>query len=798
MAALLAATAITHQPGKAPVLYDVSPSGLLDFQRSAKLYYHAKSVKDDEDKVGTYNAFITTLLKRAVPRDYVWDAKGRIRSARQGKRDYEDWADSLRTEQLALTERILGTREFVKALLYEMDVELCAVLRRGDVLRNSGYHVDDLNQVASSSMPTVVTPIDYDAFDREARDEWSKVEARRCSNAAQVKQSTKKAANLSVSGGPVNCKPSTAATMRGSSGGSSGTPRDDTLRPAPLTTLERDWLSANDRCFKCRKVHVGHTLRDCATWAPAGFVVKVPAGWTNSNGLPSVSSTQVSATTPRIARIAAIQDDEVDIPESFADDTDTDTDGFVAPLKDPYDIILGVPFLRRHRLFLAHHPDLVVLVERQGRLVPLDATEVDEDDSVTYGPATLTETLTRPDGTRRQQLVRALTMSCMASLKDKTEELASEKADMSARAAKLLHEFHDLFPSSLPPLSPDYLAKTRTQHCIRLVDDKIVHNQRGFWIPRKWRESWKRMLDEYLVARRLRPSSSPYALAAFVVPKKDPTADPRWVNDYRKINANTIKDWTPLPLPDVVLADAARAKVWGKIDMTNAFFQSPMHKEDIEKTAIKTPWGLFEWTVMPQGLCNAPATHQARVNEALQHLIGKCCEAFVDHVIIYSHSMNEHEQNCRLVLSALREAGLYCSPKKTDLFTTRTEFLGHIISRKGIEADSSKTDKIKNWARPRTVTQVRGFLGVVQYLRKFIPQLADHTAVLTPLTRKGLTSIELLWGAREEKAFSAIKRIVTSLPVLRPVDQDSGVPIWLMTDTSKVGVGGVLLQGDDW
>ncbi|GAA5994519.1 hypothetical protein JCM11641_005213, partial [Rhodosporidiobolus odoratus] len=254
-----------------------------------------------------------------------------------------------------------------------------------------------------------------------------------------------------------------------------------------------------------------------------------------------------------------------------------------------------------------------------------------------------------------------------------------------------------------------------------------------YWLrqkTRKWRERWKKMLEEHIAAGRLRPLSSPYASAAFVVPKKDPDADPRWVNDYRGINSNSVKDRTPLPLPDVVLADAARAKFWGKLDMTNAFFQTLMHPDDIDKTAIKTPWGLFEWTVMPQGLCNAPATHQARVNEALRHLIGVCCEAFVDDVIIYSNTLDEHEENCRAVLSALQVAGLYCSRKKTDLFTTRTEFLGHVISREGIQADPSKTEKIKNWARPKTVTQVRGFLGIVQYLRKFIPGLAEHTAVL--------------------------------------------------------------------
>ncbi|GAA5996432.1 hypothetical protein JCM11641_006701, partial [Rhodosporidiobolus odoratus] len=125
-------------------------------------------------------------------------------------------------------------------------------------------------------------------------------------------------------------------------------------------------------------------------------------------------------------------------------------------------------------------------------------------------------------------------------------------------------------------------------------------------------------------------------------------------------------------------------------------------------------------------------------------------------------------------------------------------FLGHVISRQGLEADPSKTARIKEWPRPKNVSQVRGFLGIVQYLRKFIPRLAEHTAVLTPLTRKGLNDVEGLWTDKEEAAFKAIKETVTSLPVLRAIDQDSEEPIWLMTDASKVGIGAVLLQGKDW
>jgi hypothetical protein len=162
--------------------------------------------------------------------------------------------------------------------------------------------------------------------------------------------------------------------------------------------------------------------------------------------------------------------------------------------------------------------------------------------------------------------------------------------------------------------------------------------------PRRYLESWRRLLNQHVAAGRLQPSSSPFGSPAFIIPKKDPTELPRWVNDYRKLNANTVKDRMPLPLPDEVLQSCAGAKIWWKIDMTNSFFQTRMNEEDIEKTTVKTPWGLFEWVVMPMGLCNVPATHQRRVNEVLGDLIGQICYAYLDDIVIWLESNEQHCQ----------------------------------------------------------------------------------------------------------------------------------------------------------
>ena len=167
--------------------------------------------------------------------------------------------------------------------------------------------------------------------------------------------------------------------------------------------------------------------------------------------------------------------------------------------------------------------------------------------------------------------------------------------------------------------------------------------------------------------------------------------------------------------------------------------------------------------------------------------------------MIYADTLEEHRTRVHQVLSALRAAKLFCSPKKTKLAGSSCEFLGHVITRDGLLADPEKIGKIRNWTVPRTARQVRGFLGLVQYLKKFIMRLAEFTATLTPLTKKGMTDISGRWGEPEQAAFEGIKETMTSLPCLKPMDYAKGPdPIWLMTDASNVGIGAVLMQGPTW
>ena len=240
----------------------------------------------------------------------------------------------------------------------------------------------------------------------------------------------------------------------------------------------------------------------------------------------------------------------------------------------------------------------------------------------------------------------------------------------------------------------------------------------------------------------------------------DLTLPPCWVNYYHDLNANMIRDNFPLPWVDDILADCAKGKIFGKMDMTNSFFQTRVHPDDIHLTAVWTPWGLYEWTIMPMGGCNAPSTHQCHMTDALRELIGKICHVYLDDIIIWSQTVEKHEINVAKVLEALWKANLFCNGAKMTLFATEISFLGHKISAAGIQADPWKIDCILDWPQPTTAKNVRGILGLTQYIAAFLPALAKHTSVLMPLTtkecdqgpghRNRMLNSYWLWGYNEE------------------------------------------------
>ncbi|EDR02067.1 reverse transcriptase-RNase H-integrase [Laccaria bicolor S238N-H82] len=381
------------------------------------------------------------------------------------------------------------------------------------------------------------------------------------------------------------------------------------------------------------------------------------------------------------------------------------------------------------------------------------------------------------------------------AIRERVETLAAEEA-LQKREKGIKSEFKEIFEPipHIDELPTGIVAE------IHLKNAEKTIKTRTYPSPRKYKEAWQILIQQHLDAGRIRPSSSPFASPAFIVPKANPNVLPRWVNDYRQLNENTVTDSHPLPRIDDILNDCAKGKIWATIDMTNSFFQTRMHPDHIPLTAVTTPLGLYEWLVMPMGLKNAPAIHQRRVTLALRQYIGKICHIYLDDIVIWSNTIEEHVSNVQTILQALHDARLYVNPDKTHLFCREIDFLGHHISARGIEADSKKADRILAWPQPKSVTDVRAFLGLVRYLAAFLPALAEHTGILTELTIKECEKAFPTWTDRYQTAFDSIKAIVTSRECLTTIDL-SKLPeykIFVTTDASDKRSGAILSFGTTW
>src|ERR1700678_1860097 len=319
-------------------------------------------------------------------------------------------------------------------------------------------------------------------------------------------------------------------------------------------------------------------------------------------------------------------------------------------------------------------------------------------------------------------LEKTADLDIVSAVRQRIESLALE-ASLRKEEAEIREDFRDLFEPipHVNRLPTDCLAE------IHLKDPTLRVKGRTYPCPQKYRESWQILIKQHLDAGRIRPSSSPHASPAFIVPKSDPTALPCWVNDYRQLNSNTIVDSHPLPRADDILNNCDKGKFFSTIDMTNSFFQTRMHPDHVHLTAVSTPFGLYEWLVMPMGLQNAPSIHQRRVTHALRDLLGRICHIYLDNIIVWSKDIKTQIIYTREVFSTLWKANLYINPNKTILLCTEVDFLGHHISAKGIEPDNKKVDKILSWPRPKNATQTHSFLGLFRYVSAFIPKLADHS-----------------------------------------------------------------------
>jgi transposase InsO family protein len=305
--------------------------------------------------------------------------------------------------------------------------------------------------------------------------------------------------------------------------------------------------------------------------------------------------------------------------------------------------------------------------------------------------------------------------------------------------------------------------------------------------PIHWRETAELELQKMIDSGVIEPSSSPWASPVVLVKKKDGTA--RYCIDYRKLNAVTKKDSYPLPRIDDSLDALGKAKYFSTLDLASGYWQIGMTDEAKEKSAFCSTSGLFQFKVMPFGLTNAPATFQRLMERVLAGLQWRICLVYIDDIIIFSETVEEHLKQLACVLERLQLAGLKLKPQKCFLLRKRVAYLGHIVSSQGIEPDPKKISAVKDWKAPTTVTEARSFLGFCSYYRRFMP---DFAAVSQPLIKLTEKTTDFVWGEAQETAFEALKEKLVSAPILGFPDPD--LSFTLDTDASDHGIGAVLSQ----
>ena len=261
--------------------------------------------------------------------------------------------------------------------------------------------------------------------------------------------------------------------------------------------------------------------------------------------------------------------------------------------------------------------------------------------------------------------------------------------------------------------------------------------------------------------------------------------------DYRELNKVTIKNKYPLPLIDDLFDQLKGASVFSKIDLRSGYHQLKIKESDIPKTAFRTRYGHYEFLVMSFGLTNAPAAFMDLMNRVFREYLDKFVIVFIDDILIYSKTQKEHEEHLEIVLQTLKDHKLYAKFPKCEFWLDRVHFLGHVVSAEGISVDPAKIEAVSNWKAPKSVIEVRSFLGLAGYYRRFVEGFARLAAPLTALTRKGK---RYEWTEKCEESFKELKKRLTSAPVLTIPTPERKFDIY--SDASKIALGVVLMQDD--
>ncbi|KAL4312297.1 hypothetical protein GQ457_01G050670 [Hibiscus cannabinus] len=444
------------------------------------------------------------------------------------------------------------------------------------------------------------------------------------------------------------------------------------------------------------------------------------------------------------------------------------TDFLVLPFKG-CDMVLGVEWLASLGSIQWDFAALTMRFEHTGKMVNWKG--------LSPGPLQILESHEGSKFLRGSKLspgISLLAMSSQLEVKLKNKEVPRE-------LQQLLEEFTMVFqePKGLPP-------NRGHEHQIILQDEQVVVRIRPYRYPAVQKNEIEKLIQEMLQAGIIRDSMSSFASPIVMVRKKDGSW--RLCVDYRQLNRLTLKDKFPIPIIEELLDELGEARVFSKLDLRSGYHQIRMREQDIHKTAFKTHEGHYEFMVMPFGLTNAPATFQGLMNAVFKAQLRKTVLVFFDDILVYSKSWDDHLVHLREVLCLLKENQLYAKRSKCIFGATEMDYLGYIISDGSISMDKDKVQCILDWPIPANIKELRGFLGLSGYYRRFIRGYGALAKPLTKLLKKNGWG----WNEEAETAMKKLKEAIVTAPVLALPDFQK--EFLVETDASANGVGAVLIQ----
>ena len=429
-----------------------------------------------------------------------------------------------------------------------------------------------------------------------------------------------------------------------------------------------------------------------------------------------------------------------------------------------FDVILGMDWLSRHR----------AIVDCRMKRVTLRTSDDSEVIFIGERPNHLSNVISAAVA---RKMVRKGCEAYLAYMID------TVKARPSVSDIPTVSDFPDVFPEELPGLPP----QREIEFAIDVVPGATPASVTPYRIAPLELKELKLQLQELLDKGFIRPSVSPWGAPVLFVKKKDGTL---WLCvDYRQLNKLTVKNKYPLPRIDDLFDQLKGASIFSKIDLRSGYHQLKIKDVDVHKTAFRTRYGHYEFLVMPFGLTNAPAAFMDLMNRVFRPYVDQFVVVFIDDILVYSKDRESHDTHLRVVLEILRKEQLYAKLSKCEFWLTEVSFLGHIVSKEGIQVDPKKIEVVVEWKPPRNVTEVRSFLGLAGYYRRFVK---GFSMIAAPMTRLLQKNVKYEWSEKCQGSFEKLKAFLTEAPVL--TQPTCGKEYVIYSDASLNGLGCVLMQ----